>query len=446
MIRLMRFIIPLTAPASLSLAGLLLLLPLDSVRSQPLEVKPVASFFSPFQPHRAPTQAGLILRPGDRLAICGDSITEQRMYSRAIETYLTVCVPELNLSIRQFGWSGETAAGFLARMTNDVLRFEPTIATTWYGMNDHGYRPYEHGIGDWYRENMTAIVDAFQAHDARVVLGSPGCVGKVPTWTKSPPTTVQALNLNLCELRNIGIRIAGVEDVRFADVFWPMLKAGFSGRQQYGEDYAIAGRDGVHPGWAGSFVMAHAFLKAFGLDGQIGVFEVDLAGGRATVSRDHELEGFQDGEMRIRSVRYPFCATGDAASDDSIRSAMTLVPFNEELNRLILRVRNAFGMRYRVTWGEHSREYSGDALMRGINLAADFPENPFLEAFKRVDEAVAAKQAYETRQVKQLFHGEEGRVDMEAVVALTEKARARHLSRIQEAFQPVVHTIRIEEE
>jgi hypothetical protein len=192
--------------------------------------------------------------------------------------------------------------------------------------------------------------------------------------------------------------------------------------------------------------MAHVFLKAFGLDGQIGVFEVDLAGGRATVSLGHELEGFQDGELRIRSVRYPFCATGDAASDDSIRSAMTLVPFNEELNRLILRVRNAFGMRYRVTWGEHSRGYSGDALMRGINLAADFPENPFLEAFKRVDEAVAAKQAYETRQVKQLFHGEEGRVDMEAVVALTEKARTRHLSRIQAAFQPVVHTIRIEEE
>lgn len=61
-----------------------------------------------------------------------------------------------------------------------------------------------------------------------------------------------------CELRNIGIRIAGAEDVRFADVFWPMLKAEFSGRQRYGEDYAIVGRDGVHPGWAGGFVMVHA--------------------------------------------------------------------------------------------------------------------------------------------------------------------------------------------
>ena len=82
-----------------------------------------------------------MLRPNDRLAICGDSITEQKKYSRIIETYLTVCTPELNISIRQYGWSGETAPGFLARMTNDCLRFQPSVATTCYGMNDHGYRP-----------------------------------------------------------------------------------------------------------------------------------------------------------------------------------------------------------------------------------------------------------------------------------------------------------------
>src|SRR5688572_3356954 len=91
----------------------------------------------------APVYKKLLLKRGDRLAICGDSITEQKMYSRVMETYLTVCAPELNISVRQYGWSGEQAPGFLARMTNDCLRFEPTVATTCYGMNDHGYRPYE---------------------------------------------------------------------------------------------------------------------------------------------------------------------------------------------------------------------------------------------------------------------------------------------------------------
>jgi len=49
------------------------------------------------------------------------------MYSRIMETYLTVCVPELDISVRQYGWSGETAPQFLARMTNDCLRFNPTV-------------------------------------------------------------------------------------------------------------------------------------------------------------------------------------------------------------------------------------------------------------------------------------------------------------------------------
>jgi hypothetical protein len=97
------------------------------------------------------------LRQGDRLAICGDSITEQKMYSRIIEDYLTMCVPELNVSVRQYGWGGERAPGFLARMTNDCLRFKPTIATTCYGMNDHEYRRYEDRIGQTYREYSEAI-------------------------------------------------------------------------------------------------------------------------------------------------------------------------------------------------------------------------------------------------------------------------------------------------
>src|SRR3954469_1471577 len=151
--------------------------------------------FQKFEPKKAPAPKGLLLKQGDRLAICGDSITEQKMYSRIMETYLTVAAPELDVTVRQYGWSGETAPGFLARMTNDCLRFQPTIATTCYGMNDHGYRAYREDIGKRYRDNSTTIVRAFKAAGARVVQGSPGCVSH-----KDPP-----LNTNLCQLRNIGV-------------------------------------------------------------------------------------------------------------------------------------------------------------------------------------------------------------------------------------------------
>ncbi len=50
------------------------------------------------------------------------------------------------------------------------------------------------------------------------------------------------------------------------------------------EEYAVAGKDGIHPGWAGQAIMAYAFLTtALGLDGNLGLIDVDLAAGKATL-------------------------------------------------------------------------------------------------------------------------------------------------------------------
>ncbi len=422
------------------------------------ETKPDDACFEKFKPLKAPVVSGTVLRAGDRLAICGDSITEQKMYSRIMEDYLTMCVPELGITVRQFGWSGERAPGFLARMTNDCLRFKPTIATTCYGMNDHEYRPYEDRIGQTYRETSLAIINAFRANRVKVVLGSPGCVGKMPSWVKTASGTVEDLNLNLCTLRNLDIEIAQKAHVRFADIFWPMLTAGVEAQKKYGPDYAIAGKDGVHPGWAGQTLMAYEFLKAFGLKGEIGVLLVDLKKNRMRTSAGHELLSSAGGRFEIRSSRYPFCpcleegvaAAGypvcgkdDPTKDDSIRSAMTLVPFNQDLNRLRLVVRNGMAASYVVAWGDHQRTFTTEELARGINLAAEFPCNPFCQAFAQVDAAVAAKQAYETKQIKAAFRSPEARANRDAVASRTEQERQPLAEAIKAAFVPVVHSLTI---
>jgi hypothetical protein len=412
-----------------------------------------------FKPLKAPKPHGPLLRQGDRLAICGDSITEQKMYSRLIEDYLTVCEPELNVTVRQYGWSGERAPDFLARMTNDCLRFKPTIAATCYGMNDHEYRAYEDRIGQTYSNTTTAIIEGFKANGVRVVQGSPGCVGKVPGWTKHTNDTLMDLELNLCHLRDIGIGIAQNEHVGFADVFWPMLTTGVAAQKQYDAKYAIAGGDGVHPGWAGHTVMAYAFLKALGVNGNIGVLIVDVKKSKMKTSPGHVLVSGKDGEFTIKSSRYPFCACvpegqgaasypvcqkDDPAKDNSIRSAMTLIPFNEDLNRLMLKADHVQSRsRYKVTWGNESKTFTADQLSRGVNLAAEFPCNPFCEAFAKVDAAVAAKQAFETKQIKQAFRSPEAKTDMEAVAAQTEQEREPLAAAIRAAFVPVTHTIKI---
>jgi lysophospholipase L1-like esterase len=410
------------------------------------ETLPSDPYFATYKPLKAPATEGLLLKQGDRVAICGDSITEQKMYSRIMETYLTVCVPQLQVTVRQFGWSGERAPGFLARMENDVLRFQPTVATTCYGMNDHSYQPYQEQYGRLYLDTSRSVVRLFKRHSVRVIQGSPGTVGKMPAWVKQAQGTVEGLNHSLAEFRNLGVRLASEEQVAFADVFCPMLVGGFEAKQRCGQDYMISGKDGVHPGWAGHLVMAYAFLKAMGLDGRIGTITLDMTAGQATASEGHRILATEAGRIDVESSRYPFCATGPASDDGSLRSGMTLVPFNSDLNRFTLVVRNAAPGRYTVTWGDTSKTYTAQELAKGINLAADFETNPFSEAFNRVDEAVAKKQAYETRQVKDLFHGPEGHADMTMTAALTEKVRAPLAAAINAAFVPVRHTISIKAE
>jgi hypothetical protein len=70
---------------------------------------------------------------------------------------------------------------------------------------------------------------------------------------------------------------------------------------------------------------------------------VDLAAAAAAVTPS----SLADGMVKLVSRRYPFCATGGRC-DNSIRSAMTLVPFNPELNRFRL-VISATAANYAVT-------------------------------------------------------------------------------------------------
>jgi lysophospholipase L1-like esterase len=416
-----------------------------------------------YKPLPAPLPSHLLLKKHDRLAICGDSITEQKMYSRIIEDYLTACVPQLDVTARQFGWGGERAPAFLARMTNDCLRFHPTIATTCYGMNDFAYQPYQEWLGLRYQTNTVAIVQSFKAHGVRVILGSPGCVGKIPPWALARAAmdtneTVQNLELSLCTLRNIDVEIARQEKVGFPDVFWPMLNAGANARAEYGANYRLSGPDGVHPNWAGHLVMAYAFLKAMGLNGDIGTFTVNLTKNKIKVSAGNEVVSAANGVFVIKSSRYPFCAcepaalraagypvseSDDVTSDNSIRSGMSLVPFNQELNRLILVAKNGIAENYKVTWGDQSRTFSAAQLAAGINLAVEFPENPFSEAFARVDAAVAIKQAFETEQIKKIFRSPAAKADMESVAATSEQTRQPLADAIKTAFVPVTHTITI---
>jgi hypothetical protein len=161
----------------------------------------------------------------------------------------------------------------------------------------------------------------------------------------------------------------------------------------------------------------------------------------ATATAGHTVDSFKDNQLTVTSTKYPFCASGATNSDTSLRSAATLIPFFQELSRLNLVVKNGAAMQYFVIWGNTTNIYTAQQLTQGVNLAADFADNPFCEPFRKVDEAVAAKQAYETKQIKEVFHSQEAQADMDKAVSTTEAERAPLAQAVADAMTPVTHTI-----
>jgi lysophospholipase L1-like esterase len=410
----------------------------------PLAAREMPAELSVYVLDPAPAPAGMILKKGDRLAICGDSITEQKQYSVIIESYLSACLPEMEITCRQYGWSGEQASGFLQRVKSDVLRFKPTVATTCYGMNDFRYVPKDEAIANEYRNNLTTVARIFKDSDCRLIIGSSGIIDSVPHWVKTAKGTQQDLNLALANFRNIALGVAKAEQVGFADVYQPMLIADLDAKRKFGPDFKIAGKDGVHPGWAGQVLMARAYLTSMGVSGDIGTITWDAATDKATATDGHEIRACSGGKLSLRSTRLPFSpGPGDATRDDSIRAGLALVPFNDELNRFILKITSPKAAAYTITWGDVSKRYNAADFVAGISLAKVFENHPLTPAFQEIWNAVLAKQTYETRQIKQLGHGPEAAVDADATFALTEKTRAPLAAAIRAAIKPVDHEILI---
>jgi lysophospholipase L1-like esterase len=346
-----------------------------------------------------------MLRAGDNVAVIGDSITEQKIYSVYIEDYLLMCAPVTNLESHQFGWSGEAATGFLKRVESDVLPFHPTVATTLYGMNDGLYAASNPRVVAAFHDNTVAFIKKLQAGGVRLILvGSPGAVDseQFKTW-RLARCSPDSYNQTLLDLGNAAQSAAQETGAIFVDVHTPMMAAMEKAKAKYGADYPTT-LDGVHPLFNGHLVMAYAFLKALGCSGDIGAITLDEKTGAATGTDGHKIISASPTKIEIESTRYPFCFVDDPAKKGSSRDVLDFVPFNEELNRFVLVVKNISTPGMKVKWGASEKVFTAEQLAAGINLAAEFLDNPFNDEFAKVEAAMKKQQAFETPATKILLH------------------------------------------
>ena len=358
-------------------------------------------------------QAESAVVPAARVAIVGDSITEQKLYSKFLECYLLACSGVPDVKVMQFGWGGERADGFANRADNDLATFRPTVVTLCYGMNDGGYQPWREEIGAGYEKNMRNVLAKLDQLGVKsVVVGSPGAVDTNffrPGQKMGEQPSHVAYNDTLAHLRDIDQKLADEKHQRFADVHAAMVDAMKKANETLGPKYDVCGGDGFHPGPNGQLLMAYAFLKGLGVDGTIGEIAIDMnggPGGGVKPSAGHAVvaESRADGKatVEVESSRWPFCFEGDGKSSGSTRSILPFVAFNQDLNRFTLKVTGLKTPKAKVTWGDESREFTKDQLAAGINLPAEFSKTPFDPSFARLQGAVAAKQGFETLMIKQI--------------------------------------------
>jgi lysophospholipase L1-like esterase len=400
------------------------------------------------------------LQQGDYVAVLGDSMPvvygrapiAPQLYSNFIEAYLLMCKPAADLSLTQFGFPGTISYNYATYlMANDLLPFQPTAAAVWFGMGEGGWSPMDPDKAKRYRDGLTAIVRKMKKANVRLIaLGTPICIDG--DTCNGGPDRANMYSKTLAAFRDIARDVAREEGVPFANIFDLMMDVAAKGKAKYGKPYTLVGDGNI---WSiprkGHLVMAYAFLKALGCDGDIGTITVDLAAGKAEATKGHKVLSTANGRIEIESSRYPFCFGGAPARAAALRGVIEFFPFNDDLNRFRLVVRNIAAEKAAVTWGAASKEFSAAQLARGINLAAEFPDNPFCEPFARVEEQILQQQKVEAVLINDLMHRLPTYVHhIPAMKDLTDQLAPAIAKKSKEArdataaaVKPVTHTIKI---
>lgn len=221
----------------------------------------------------------------------------------------------------------------------------------------------------------------------------------IPKWL-SP----REYNETLGALSVISKEVAENNGGAFADIHEIMLRVMAKAKEVCGNSYHVAGPDGVHPAANGHLVIAYAFLKAMGCSGKIGTVFFDWKTNQANTTDGHKILSASKGRIEVESSRYPFCFYGDPIDPNSTSGIIKFFPFNQDLNRFLLIIKNAPSKRLRVTWGDATKEFSAIELEQGVNLAEEFLENPFKKEFFRVESVIKKQQAFEKPAVKVMMN------------------------------------------
>jgi lysophospholipase L1-like esterase len=319
-------------------------------------------------------QTTFSLHDGDRVIFYGDSITDQRLYTLYVETYLVTRFPRLNATFVHSGWGGDRVSGggggpIDVRLERDVVAYRPTVVTIMLGMNDGGYQAFDQAAFAQYTQGYQHIVESLQKSlpQVHLTLIQPSPFDDV-TRPLSFEGGYNAVLIRYGEwVKDYGRRVgATVADLNTPVV--ALLQKAYGVFPKLSQEILP---DRVHPGPEGHLIMAEALLKAWNAPATVTTVEIDSARKRVVNATNTEVNGLASRDNGLtwkqtdKALPMPF-----DASNPMTALMMRCSDFIQALDQEPLRVTGLKAERYTLKIDNESvGTFTAAQLAEGINLA-----------------------------------------------------------------------------
>jgi len=321
----------------------------------------------------AQSQGRFALNDGDRVVFYGDSITDQRLYTTFVETYVVTRFPRLKVWFVHSGVGGDRVTGGWAgpideRLPRDVIAYKPTVMTIMLGMNDGSYRGWDDRVFKTYSTGYQHIIDTMKraVPGIRITVIQPSPYDDVTR----PPNIDDGYNAVLVRYGQFVKELGEREGLLVADLNAPVVSMLEKAKAEDPELAKSIIEDRVHPGPGGHLIMAEALLKAWNAPATVAAVEIDAAAGRvarADNAKVTDLMAASNLSWTETDGALPMpMDMEDKVMALSVRSSDFIAALDQEP----LKVTGLSAARYTLTIdGEKVGSFTKQQLEEGINLA-----------------------------------------------------------------------------
>jgi len=313
------------------------------------------------------------IKDGDRIVFYGDSITDQRLYTTFVETYIVTRFPRLNVSFVHSGWGGDRVTGggggpIDRRLERDVFAYKPSVVTIMLGMNDAAYRPFNQQIFDVYAKGFQHLVESLKSNlpGVRITLIQPSPFDDVTR----KPNFEGGYNQVLIRYGEFLKGLAEKDGASLADLNTSVvaaLKKAMEINETGAQDLI---RDRVHPGPGGQLLMAEALLKAWNAPAIVSVLELDAASGRVVREENAKVDNLKGNGTISWTQQDSALPMPVDLKNTAIALAVKASDVERALNQQTLKVSGLGTPKYALKIdGDDVAELGKDELASGVNLA-----------------------------------------------------------------------------